>query len=324
MVEHCPPDWLVRADVLAAVGTAYGEWAAFDKAIPYLQKALETEDMERQASLKVAEQLANFEVRWGKESQQPSLIERGIDRLRKLVALAESGERLALLGSAYKRLAQLRKGKDRQAALEECAAWYERSARHKLARGAVDPYPVLNWLTLEAVLQRAPQDAAAWLARARAAAVERFAVSRSFWDAVSLPDAALLEHLLADSLDAAACGELVRQYLTVFAETHASEKERDSVLRQIAFIEEMTLERTSESAARALPVLRQLRGAAGRKRRQGRSAARRAEERCQSKCGQGQAQQEARASATAATSASPKPIERHGGGMPRMRRTVQP
>ena len=135
MVERCPPDWLVRADVLAALGTAYGEWAAFDKAIPYLQKALETEDMERQASLKVAEQLANFEVRWGEKSQQPSLIERGIDRLRKLVALAESGERLALLGSAYKRLAQLRKGKDRQAALEECAAWYERSARRKLARG---------------------------------------------------------------------------------------------------------------------------------------------------------------------------------------------
>jgi len=236
LVEHCPPAWISRGDVLAAIGTAYGETGDFPRAIEHLKKAVQAEDAGRGVPLSVVEQLANFEARWGERSGDPKLIERAIDRLSALIQLAESGERLSLLGSAYKLLAQATADKARATALVQAATWYRRAAERKLAGGEVDPYPVLNWLTVEAVLGNAPPDASVWLARARAVAKERFAESRSIWDAVTLPDAALVEDLLGAALGTASGDDLVAQYRTAFEETRATARQRDSVLRQLDFI----------------------------------------------------------------------------------------
>lgn len=259
LLERCPPAWLKRGDVLAGIGTAYGKIGAFGHAIGYLQKALELEDTEHEISLNVVEQLANFEARWGEKQRQPSLIDRAVERLKTLNTLAETVERLALLGSAYKRLAQITEGQDRQSALRASADWYRRSADHKLAQGEVDPYPVINWLTTEAILGKTPADAPAWLARARAAAKERFARSRSFWDAVALPDAALLGHLLDDSLDVSAADGIVAQYRAAFMEAQASEKDRSSVLDQLDFIAKMSEELAGGSRGRSLEPVRRIR-----------------------------------------------------------------
>jgi pimeloyl-ACP methyl ester carboxylesterase/tetratricopeptide (TPR) repeat protein len=259
LLDRCPPAWLKRADVLAGIGTAYGKIGEFGGAIGYLQKALELEDTEREISLKVVEQLANIEARWGGDSGQPELIHRAVERLKTLNALAETGERLALLGSAYKRLAQISEGQDRQSALRESADWYQRSSDRKLTQGEVDPYPVLNWLTIEAILGKAPKDAPAWLARARAAAKERFSASRSFWDAVSLPDAVLLERFLDNKLDVTAADDIVAQYRAAFMEAQASEKERNSVLNQLDFIDKMSEQLVGGSRSRSLEGVRHIR-----------------------------------------------------------------
>lgn len=260
LLGRCPPAWIKRGDVLACIGTVYGKIDQFEQAIEYLRKALESDDADHDISLQVVEQLANFEARWGEKSRQPLLIEQAVQRLNTLNSLAESVERLALLGSAYKRLAQIREGEDRQSALRNSAEWYRRSADHKLARGEVDPYPVINWLTTMAILNEVPDDVQVWLARARAAAKERFSVSRSFWDAVSLPDAALLEHLLGDSLDAAAADDIVAQYRAAFMEAQVSEKERNSVLNQLLFIVKMATPRAKGPRVRSLEGVRRIHG----------------------------------------------------------------
>jgi tetratricopeptide (TPR) repeat protein len=246
--------------VLAAIGTAYADADDFERAIDYLRKALESEDTEREVSLRVVEQLANLEARWGADSGQSELVERAIERLRTLITLAETGERLSLLGSAYKRMAQMTEGKDREAALLESAAWYRRAVDRKLAGGELDPYPVLNWLTVDALLGKPPGDAHAWLARARAAAKERFAESRSVWDAAIIPDAALLEQFLADSFDSAASNELVAQYQAAFQETKATAKERDSVLKQLDFICAMATPPAGGKRRETLDAVRRIRG----------------------------------------------------------------
>jgi pimeloyl-ACP methyl ester carboxylesterase len=239
LVNKCPPAWLARGDVVAAIGTAYGEAPDFRLAVEYLQKAVQAEDAGQGVPMRVVEQLANFEARWGKKSGDPKLIARAIERLTTLNGLAETGERLSLLGSAHKRLAQVVEGKERAEALSQAATWYRRAAERKLAGGEADPYPALNWLTVAAVLGNVPPDAPGWLARARAAAKERYAESRSIWDAVTLPDAALVEHLLDGALDAESGDGLVAKYRATFEETRATARERDSVLGQLDFIATM-------------------------------------------------------------------------------------
>jgi len=90
LLEGCPPVWLKRGDVLACIGTAYGRVGEFGRATEYLQKALESEDTEREVSLRVVEQLANLEARWGEKSRQPALIERAIERLKTLNSLSDT------------------------------------------------------------------------------------------------------------------------------------------------------------------------------------------------------------------------------------------
>jgi tetratricopeptide (TPR) repeat protein len=259
LLERCPPAWLKRGDLLAAVGAAYGKVGGFGRATEYLQKALESEDTAREVSLRVVEQLANLEARWGEKSGQPALIEGAIERLKTLNRLAETGERLSLLGSAYKRLAQITDGQERHAALTASAAWYRRAGDRKLASGEVDPYPVLNWLTVAALLGEAPNDAQVWLARVRAAAKERFAASRSFWDAVSLPDATLLERVLGDTLDTVAIDAIVAQYRAAFTESQATAQERDSVLNQLDFMDTLAGQSTDGTRSRTLRLARNIR-----------------------------------------------------------------
>ena len=114
--------WLQRADVCAALGLAWGEIRHWEEAIDWLGKALTAEKGE--CSMRALEQYANFCVRHSAECWQKARhlakakreevrnnavasIESAILDLDTLCQRAPTVERLNLLGSAYKRLAQV-------------------------------------------------------------------------------------------------------------------------------------------------------------------------------------------------------------------------
>lgn len=239
--KNCPAAWLTQGSVLYRFAKVYGELGEFDEAIGHYQRALNADEEDGGVLIAAAEQLANLEARLGAKQNTPDLILQAIKRLNHLVALGETRERLALLGSACKRLAQTqtdRKGTTE--ALGQAAEHYRKAALTGVERGQFDPYHGLNWITLDALLGRAQPDAETWLARCEAAAIERYAAGRKLWDAVALPDAEVARRLLRGELTADAVDPIVARYREVFSSAQATPREQDSVLGQLEFIQTMS------------------------------------------------------------------------------------
>ncbi|HSF48089.1 MAG TPA: CHAT domain-containing protein, partial [Burkholderiales bacterium] len=234
MLAKCPPGWRNRGDVLAALGDAYGELLAFENAVDCYQRALATEDASR-ISMKVAEQLANLEVRWGEQDKSREKIEDAIARLDALLKLGKTVERLSILGSAWKRLAQLSEASKVKGALQHSANYYKQAKSLSEELGSLDPYPVINWLACEVLLNQPPDDIERLLARCEMVAAGRYAQSRAFADAGALHDAALLRAFLKGQI-AEKEDEIVRGYEDVRDEANATPREFGSVLDQLDFM----------------------------------------------------------------------------------------
>jgi CHAT domain-containing protein len=242
LVERSPPGWLQRAEVLIAAGTAYARAAAFEQATARYQQALLASGPDEAASLSAIEELANLEARWGERTGDASRIHRSIERLENLLRIARTPQRMALLGSAYKRLAQItRPTRPMRAALASASRLYREAAEAQLALGELEPYFVINWLAIDALLRKPPKDAGSWLARVQAALRERFTQTRSVWDVFCIPDIELLTALLDGSLTREGVPEsLATLYREAIEEAGASPKELDSALSQLRFIEQLS------------------------------------------------------------------------------------
>jgi tetratricopeptide (TPR) repeat protein len=239
--KHCQAAWQSQGALLYRFSLAYSELGEFKTAIDYYQKALSADEEDSGVHISAAEQLANLEARLGRKQGDPKLIENAIERLKHLIALGKTRERLALLGSAYKRLAQVKSDrKGMTEALTHAAAYYQEAVEAGVERGQLDPYHALNWITLDALLGHKLPDADAWLARCEAAAVERYATTRKLWDAVALPDADVARRLLRGELKPDAVDAIVARYREVFSTAQATPREQDSVLGQLNFIQEMS------------------------------------------------------------------------------------
>ena len=254
LVKGCPAEWLERSDVAMELGYTYGELRRFEDANRYLGQALEAEAVEADAgssaTLRAVEQLSNYEARLAEGSAgagaDPVVVEQSvktlnasIDRLKQLLEVAKTSERHSLLGGAYRRLASVHA--DATAAMESlrsAAASYERAHAWNLERGRFNPYPVVNWLSCKALLGESVPDGDAVLARIEAAARERFAVTREFFDAVAIPDSELYRAVATGALADARLrdGEVKRltaRYLDAFKMARPSAREIDSVTAQI-------------------------------------------------------------------------------------------
>lgn len=250
--KECPAPWRARAELLFRFGRAYSELGQFETAIDYYRNALAAEDDDSGASITAAEQLANLEARLGQRQNKPGLIDGAIKRLKHLIALGKTRERLALLGSAYKRLAQVEPEREKIiAALSQAAGYYREAAEIGAQHGRLDPYHALNWITVEALLGDKPPDAESWLARCEAAAVERYAANRKLWDAVALPDADVARRLMRRELDAQSVDTIIAGYRDIFTATQATPREKESVLGQIEFIVKMLEQLDGDGALKA-------------------------------------------------------------------------
>ena len=238
--KKCPAEWQTQGVMSYKFARAYSELGEFETAIDYYQKALSADEEDSGVHISAAEQLANLQARLGGKQNDPKLIEKAIEGLQHLIAFGKTLERLALLGSAYKRLAQvLSDRKNMTEALTQAATYYKDAVETGVERGRFDPYHGLNWITLETILGNKLPDAESWLARCEAVAVERYAASRKLWDAVASPDANIVRCLLRGELTADTVDTIVTGYREVFVTAQATPREQDSVVGQLKFIQKM-------------------------------------------------------------------------------------
>ncbi|MEQ6342085.1 MAG: CHAT domain-containing protein [Gammaproteobacteria bacterium] len=235
--KDCPAAWQTQGALLYRFARAYSELGEFKTAIDYYRGALAADETDSDVDISAAEQLANLEARFGQKTNDIAMIHSAIERLGHLIALGKTRERLALLGSAYKRLAQVdTESKHMLKALKQAAHYYHEAAE---TGAQLDPYHALNWITLEALLGHKLPHAESWFTRCEAAAVERYATSRTLWDAVALPDADIARRLMQGGLKADAVDSIIARYREVFTAVQATPREQDSVVSQLKFIRQM-------------------------------------------------------------------------------------
>ena len=261
-VEQLPAGWLRLGDVCAVLGRAYGELGHFHEAISYFQMAMDAE--KSNFSLQSIEQMANFQSRWAikcwKESRQEIGVEsdsaKDIDFLQKLdqaIALLNklcefgvTGERLSLLGSAYKRKAWVTTGQERKEALIKMSENYMRA--YELRRDKadmIDPYPLLNWLTGKLVLgwfeqsqtEHSKKELLEQLLQVEISVRASEEPKTDFWSSITLVECALIRYLTQTDL-ALYTDEIVQGYKAAQLRG-ASSREFRSVLENQEFLIEM-------------------------------------------------------------------------------------
>ncbi len=249
LVNDCPADWLAQTDVQMAIGYAYGRLKQFEVAGRYLESALAGEGDASTTTMLAVEKLANFESRHADEivdsqaERARELYEKAIERLEKLLAVAETAERYNLLGSVYKHRAAAEKD-PRTAKRKAVRASnnYRRAHDLMLQRQGLDPYPALNWLTLATLLKESVPDADALIERCEATADERFSIDRSFFTAVARADVAVVRALRSgrlaqnDQVGAQEVGTLHDVFREIVNDTAPTASELDSVCMQIDII----------------------------------------------------------------------------------------
>jgi CHAT domain-containing protein len=265
-INRIPPtlkaNWTSRADVAAALGFAWGEAGDWEKGSASLSAAIEAE--RGQCTVRVIEQLANYEVRlagsrWlatdpGRrdENLRSALrknIDAAINQLAALCAYGPTSERLCLLGAAYKRLAMIESADGgRCEALVNMAQQYrEAFDRHGKT------YAFTNWASAALLIRRnypeQPADQPPLLglatlnrdlARLRKALDESNATTPNFWDSASLADLDLVL-AIADSQTGkqrktSSAAESARQTYSQAIQRGASVRERSSVSEHLDFL----------------------------------------------------------------------------------------
>jgi len=271
-LHSLPAAWATRADVLYALGRLYAEFGApgFEAAQAPLLQAIaggaadQGAGGDRLAPLAAIELLANCEAR-----SVASLLERGdppaltlarqradraLLRLQCLLQLssndplapdaagmAGNAERLALLGSACKRKAEvLLHGSEPGAASGQALHQLLTQARDAYRAGeraSAAPYQLFNRLQLDALLGAPGDGAAGLISAAQRAAAERLPTSLSFWDALALGDGELTRWLFdAQALGADPLSALVSAYSEPLRQVMATARQRESVTRQLQLL----------------------------------------------------------------------------------------
>ncbi len=285
-------NWLAHGSVSAALGRAFGEAKAFDRAVRYYQKALHAED--GQMTLRDIEQLANLQAREAARKMSGENcaallpdIDQAIHLLEMVMGLtpgsgekpdgvgrpvlAKTGERLALLAGSYKRKAWI-SADGREAALAQMTHFYRAAFELAQDQGRFDAYPLLNWLTAEVCLawqkgippfnDATGSERLQLLHQVQAELDRAIEKEKSFWTLVMRVDAELLQVLCQGELTARQTKLIADKYRD--AALLGSPREFASVLDQIDFLIAMAGAR--KQIAKDLNSLRRKLDAAGAKK----------------------------------------------------------
>ena len=256
------PEWMEDARLLEALGEAFGEAYWFEEAVRYYDKAIESG--KSTAAIKAVEQSANFHVRLAvrKFSNDPSEygkskaeIETQIKRIEKLMeTIGETPERWSVIGSGYKRLAQVTAERSQTAcnsALKSMEAAYTRAWElKKVKEKKEDPYPLTNALTAALVqLLRSKEPDKSRINDLRNRVVEarsmaekkRLAASDDFWARTGEAEAELVEqfHAYLDkgrkTFSKEVHDQLVGTYESAWRQ-YGSARQLNSIIEHYAFL----------------------------------------------------------------------------------------
>ncbi len=240
--KTCASDWLKQGTFQERLGGAYGEHGLFKEAIERYQRAAETEDPSNPATLRAIEQWINLTVRLGEKDGNKAMIEEALEKGRHLLGIAKTSERLNIMGSAHKKLAQLETDAEKvKAHLGQSAAYYREavSRQQQQHEGVADPYPIINVLVVEALLGGKERlGSESLLSKCESLAQQRFHATRSVWDAFAIPDIALIRAFVHHSLPQEK-DNLIEKYRSAFTESSATQREQDSALTQMKFVRDI-------------------------------------------------------------------------------------
>ena len=267
--------WQEQADVAATLGILYGELKEYDKAIDHLDIAMAANKSE--FPVIALEQRANYRVKRALQFRQTAdktekhkalgEIEKAIEELNILNTMAPTTERLSLLGSAYKRLAWLQSVKtERKKALEKMRENYQLAFNKARENQNIDAYPLINWITAEAVLswfdktrdQTWKEDLHGLVVKVIAEAKQNIVVNPEYWDSMVEPDCLLMLALVKGVLDTDDRKNIVESY-RLAAERGASYKVKEAMREQIEFLIFMAEQtKQTELGGNLQDILRQL------------------------------------------------------------------
>jgi CHAT domain-containing protein len=271
-----PEGWRGSAELLAPFGEACGELGRLDQAIDCYTQAMAAE--KALAPVRSVEQLANLRTRravLGQARNPVAEIRTAINALEDLMALnrgrkdrqpllPETAERLALLGSCYKRLAQVSRGDGRKDALIRMADHYKQ-AHDRALKKELNPYPLLNWLLAEELLAvrnpglRSPQNLEMWLGKAEEKAQSADDGEPSFWNGVHLADVTIGRVLASGRLvEPYRQDEVIEAYLRPWRRG-ASPLKFQSVLEQMTFVAEVLTDGPNETKADRAKLVKAIR-----------------------------------------------------------------
>jgi tetratricopeptide (TPR) repeat protein len=253
------PEWLEESSLQESLGEAFAEMLEFDKAVHYYQLAIQNKKCE--ASIKAIEQLANCRIRLAVQKLQADLddyktarstIKKQIAELGLLIkTVGATTERWSMIGSGYKRLAQISKGRSPKAleeALNEMKVAYE-SAWEKAPD---DPYPLTNTLVAKVILLLRSSDSDDIHNKlqdllkdeeqaTRLAGIARDNSPDDFWACIATTDVSLVAHMLdyiesgSTEVDQAPFDKLVEEYRETW-NRFGSVRELNSVIDQYGFL----------------------------------------------------------------------------------------
>jgi len=267
LLGRCPKDWTDKPFVSFALATAYADLGSdyFDRACRLYSAAIAEEDRAGRVPITAIEQLANLESRLGEHQGYPQLVDCAIERLRQLDQLAAAkidyqtggaqsavrtranAERQSLIGAAYKRKAAIYarriikgdasvEGEFDQAIRASIAA-YQQSAK-PVAGDDFHPYALLNQIALQTLLNQG-KDVIELCRECSAKANTNFMESGSFWDAIMVPEAFLIETLCSGMLSNPgesgdqALQPVIEHYQASLRSIQVLPKEMDSVTQQL-------------------------------------------------------------------------------------------
>jgi CHAT domain-containing protein/pimeloyl-ACP methyl ester carboxylesterase len=252
----CAVEWLKQGNVQERFGKVYGDHGLFHEAIAHYKQAAGSEDLENPATFRGIEQWINLEARLGRKNKDKAGIGQAIERGRQVLKIAETSERLSIMGSAYKRLAELdEEPSEMTAHLAEAAKYYRKAAEKQEQEPLADPYPIVNWLALEALLGTSKVPYESWLSKAEILARQRFQTTRKAWDLFSVADIEVLRAIRNNTVSEER-SRLVDTYRKVFAESAATQREQDSARGQLDFMIAMRqkLSRSSDRKKAVDPI----------------------------------------------------------------------
>ncbi|HRB28813.1 MAG TPA: CHAT domain-containing protein [Nitrosomonas sp.] len=270
--ERSPTEWFKQANVQERLGKYYGNFGQLSEAIRYYLDAIRNEGDEEKPTLRAVEQFINFKVRAAKKETDKKLgsmlLGEAIEYGEHLLKIGETSERLSIMGSAYKRLAELEGSKKQITSwLKKASGYYHRAEQRQQTLNTPDPYPMVNALMIDVILgELKNDDVQSKLTKGYLMAQTRFMLYHHVWDAIMVADFALIQAYWSGSFEQTDSQKdvksLITQYHQAFMEGNANAKERDSACKQLSFLIDMLEKLKSESSSKkTIQALKEIRKA---------------------------------------------------------------